>query len=63
MTAMAPHATSTHLAIAPASVAAPSASTTQRVAVSFQPPACRIVTAGRSHLSIRAKPAPTNLRL
>ncbi len=63
MVATPTHAASANMAIAPAAVAAPPASATQRVLVALHPLLCRIVTDGTSRLPVAVKPAPTVLRV
>ena len=63
MAATPTHAASASLAVAPATVAAPPASATERVLVSFHPLVCRIVTDSTSRLPVAVKPAPTILRV
>jgi hypothetical protein len=57
------HAASAQLAIASAGVAAPHASATSRVMVSFHPLLCRIVTDTTSRPPVAVKAAPTILRV
>jgi hypothetical protein len=57
------HAASANLAIAPASVAAPPASATERVLVNFHPILCRIITDTTCRLPVAVKAAPTILRV
>ncbi len=63
MAATPTRAAAASLAIAPAGVAAPPASATQRVLVSFHPLVWRIVADTTSRLPVAAKPAPTILRV
>jgi hypothetical protein len=63
MTAAPTHAAAADLAATPSGPAAPPASATERMLVSFRPLLCGIVTHITSRLPVAVKPAPTNLRL